>query len=70
MSSSIFEKGNYNTLVGFGYVFSYLIIWLVTCQGVKMSGHLITYSARIPYFILILMIIRMSLLDGSVTGIE
>jgi len=49
---------------------SYFIIWLCTCQGVKLSGFIATYSATAPFVILLIMAIRGFFLEGSMIGLE
>jgi hypothetical protein len=65
LTSSITEIGEYNWILCISYIFSYFIVYLCVCKGVKLSGLIATYSATAPFFLLTILSIKGYYLPGS-----
>ncbi|XP_060688334.1 sodium- and chloride-dependent neutral and basic amino acid transporter B(0+)-like [Hemiscyllium ocellatum] len=69
-SSSINETGNVVWHLAICLLVTWLIILLVLCKGIKISGKVSYFTVAIPYIGLILLLIRGVTLEGAYNGIK
>ncbi|KAI6181637.1 Snf-9 [Aphelenchoides besseyi] len=69
-TKTIDEMGGFNLKVVAALAIAWILTCLVLCKGVKIMGKLSTFTATIPYAIIVLFFVRGVTLDGAEEGLK
>lgn len=69
-SESIDETGEFVWQLIVALIGSYVIVFLMVCRGIKLSGKLVWITAIFPYVVLLVLGIRGWMLPGAADGIK
>ncbi|CAG5125644.1 unnamed protein product, partial [Candidula unifasciata] len=69
VSSGIDTSGGIKWKIMLCHVFSWMVIYLCICKGIKSSGKVVYVTATFPYLILVIFFIRGITLDGAIDGL-
>ena len=69
-SESIDETGEFVWQLIVDLIGSYVIVFLMVCRGIKLSGKLVWITAIFPYVVLLVLGIRGWMLPGAADGIK
>lgn len=69
ISDGIHEIGNIKWDLCLCLILAWLVVYLCICQGIRTSGKVMYFTATSPYIFMLILLIRNSLLEGSLDGI-
>ena len=60
--------GEFNSYCYLAYIFSLCLTYLCTFKGVSQTGQIAVYTGSLPFFFLVILILRGLFLEGSWIG--
>ncbi|KAH9524608.1 Sodium- and chloride-dependent taurine transporter [Bulinus truncatus] len=69
LSPGLHEMGQFKWDLTLCFLFTWIIVYLCICKGIKSSGKIMYFTATSPYFFLIVLLVKSSTLDGAKEGV-